>query len=308
MTLNLVVLAAGLSSRFGSDKQLASVGPHDEALMDYAVFDAVLAGFDGVTFVIRRELEQRFQNHAERRFGKRLSVSFAYQDLADLPTGFSVPTIRKKPWGTAHAILAARDIVRDPFVVINADDFYGASAYALLHEHLTSCHATGTGDFAMIGYPLGDTFSPFGGVSRGICECDARGFLEKLLEIKQIEEKDGKIAGFTVSGEPFSLRGDEIVSMNIWGLTPAVFPILEQQLSEFLLMHGEDPDAEFLISSALNEQIATGRTRLKVIPTRDRWLGMTFERDRENVMRQLATLVQRGDYPINLSSWFLEHR
>jgi UTP-glucose-1-phosphate uridylyltransferase len=306
MTQTLVVLAAGLSSRFGSNKQLAPVGPNSEVLLDYAAYDAVRAGFEQVTFVIRRELARDFQSHVHSRFGRQLSVDFVFQDLSDLPTGFTLPGNRQKPWGTAHAILATRDVVQNPFVVINADDFYGATAYSLLHKHLGTSHRSVTPEFAMIGYTLSDTFSAFGGVSRGVCDLDEQGFLEKLVEVKQIENTDGNIAGFTVAGDRTPLRGNETVSMNIWGLTPEVFPILERQFSRFLSEHGDDPDAEFLISSALNEQIAAGDARLKVLPTPDRWLGMTFQNDRENVRRQLASLVEQSEYPVCLTSWFLE--
>ena len=306
MTQTLVVLAAGLSTRYGGNKQLASVGPNGEALLDYAVHDAVRAGFTNVTFVIRRELERDFQNHVKRRFGRRVSVSFAFQDLADIPAGYALPDSREKPWGTAHAILAARHIVQDQFVVINADDFYGASAYSLLHEYLEMPQAPEVPEFAMIGYTLRETFSPFGGVSRGICECGNRGFLERLVEVKKIENMNGEITGVTVTGDRYALEGDETVSMNVWGLTPAVFPILKRQFSEFLAEFGNDPDAEFLLSNALNEQIAAGKTRLKVLATRERWFGMTFQDDRPNVARQITGLVERGVYPNHLASWFQE--
>ena len=301
MTNTLVVLAAGLSSRFGGNKQLASVGPSGEALLDYSVFDALRAGFERVTFVIRRELERDFRDHVNARFGRRLHVTYAHQDPENLPKN------RNKPWGTGHAILATRHVVRDPFVVINADDFYGARAYSLLYDHFRGESPTDTSEFAMIGYTLRDTFSPFGGVSRGICECDEQGYLRRLIEVKKIENNGGNVIGFTVTGDRFPLRGDEIVSMNMWGLTPAVFARLDRQFARFLSEHGDDPNAEFLLSSALDEQIAAGETRLKVIAARERWFGMTYRDDRENVMRRLATLVRQGDYPPDLTSWYLEH-
>jgi UTP-glucose-1-phosphate uridylyltransferase len=308
MPQTLVVLAAGLSTRYGGNKQLASVGPNDEVLLDYAVYDAMRAGFTNVTFVIRRELEQEFRMHVTRRFGRRVQITFAYQELKDLPEGIELPVGRVKPWGTAHAILAARAIVTGPFVVINADDFYGAAAYSLLSEFLERTQASGTPEFGMTGYILHETFSPFGGVSRGICECDNRGFLERIVEVKNIVNNDGEIAGVTVSGDGCTLQGDETVSMNIWALTPDVFPILERQFVGFLSEYREDPDAEFLISSALNEQIASDVSQLRVLTTRDRWFGMTFQADRQNVARQIMTLVEQGVYPDDLTSWFQENR
>lgn len=308
MSQTLVVLAAGLSSRFGGNKQLASVGPNAEVLLDYAVFDAVRAGFEHVTFVIRRESEQDFQKHVALRFGKRVQITFAYQDLADLPAGVETPPNRVKPWGTAHAILAARAVVGDPFVVINADDFYGASAYSSLLKFLEETRTASTPKFAMIGYGLRETFSPFGGVSRGICQCGEQGTLEQLVEVKNIEEEDGEIAGVTIAGNRYELTGNETVSMNIWALTPAIFPILQRQFVEFLSDHRDDYSAEFLISSALNEQIAKGMSSLEVIESHNRWFGMTFQDDRQNVIRQIAELVGQGLYPESLTSWFRENK
>jgi UTP-glucose-1-phosphate uridylyltransferase len=304
MTETLVVLAAGLSTRYGGNKQLAAVGPSGEVLLDYAVFDAVRAGFDHVAFVIRRELEDDFRTHVAARFGKRVRITYSYQELKSLPVSFELPPNRTKPWGTGHAILAAQDEVDTPFVVINADDFYGASAYTQLFEFLESPQTAQSPQFAMIGYALRETFSPHGGVSRGICECSDEGMLEQLVEVKNIEDDDGDIAGVTVDGDRYALNGDEIASMNIWGLTPAVFPILQRQFAEFLSEHREDPDAEFLISNALNEQIASGLSRLRVLPARDPWFGMTFQSDRPNVSRQIAGLVKQGFYPDDLTAWF----
>ncbi len=306
MSQTLVVLAAGLSTRYGGNKQLASVGPSGEVLLDYAVYDAAQAGFERVTFVIRRELEQLFEEHAAQRFGKKVQVTFAYQDLHDLPAGFELPAKRVKPWGTAHAILAAREMVVEPFVVINADDFYGSFSYASLHGFREQHTEADTPEFAMIGYTLHDTLSEFGGVSRGICVCDDRGFLERLVEVKKIGLKNGAIAGVTTSGDRYALGGSEIVSMNIWALTPTIFPLLKEQFEEFLGKHANEPDAEFLISSALNEQIRAGISTLKVIAARDRWFGMTFQADRPNVMSEIGALVKRGAYPNDLRTWFLD--
>jgi len=299
-------LAAGLSTRYGGNKQLASVGPNNEVLLDYAVYDAACAGFECVTFVIRRELELDFETHVTRRFGPKVKVNFAFQELNDLPSEYTLPQNRLKPWGTAHAILAAREVVTEPFVVINADDFYGAAAYASLHWHHETTQRTDAPTFAMIGYTLRDTLSQFGGVSRGICECDERDFLERLVEVKKIEGRDGEIDGVTTAGGRYQLYGHETVSMNIWALTPEVFPLLERQFVEFLGDHREDPDAEFLISTALNDQIAAELSSMKVIATRDQWFGMTFQADRPNVAREIASLVERGAYPDDLTSWFQE--
>jgi choline kinase len=301
MSQTLVVLAAGLSTRYGGNKQLASVGPNGEVLLDYAVYDAVRAGFTNVTFVIRRELENDFQEHIAKRFGGRVPVAYSYQELQDLPDGIELPSNRVKPWGTAHAILAVREVVDEPFVVINADDFYGGSAYSSLYEFREQRETGVIPEYAMIGYRLNDTLSEHGGVSRGICECGDAGYLERLVEVKKIESIGTEISGVTVTGERYALHGGETVSMNIWALTPAVFPILEKQFAGFLREHRDDPDAEFLISNALNEQTATGISRLKVIAACERWFGMTFQEDRPNVARQIGKLVELGLYPNDLT-------
>ncbi len=299
-----MILAAGLSTRYGGNKQLAPVGPNGEVLLDYAVFDAVRAEFTDVTFVIRRDMEHDFRTHAAQRFGQRVEVDFVYQELDDLPAGRSVPPSRSKPWGTAHAILAARGIVENPFVVINADDFYGASAYDLLFEFLSQPQAGAIPVFAMIGYTLSHNLSEFGGVSRGICECNEHGFVEKIVEVKKIERGAGTIAGVTVEGEPYPLSGSETTSMNIWGLTPAVFPLLEDQFDRFLAENAGAPDAEFLISTALNEQVAEGTSRLRVLPAEEQGFGMTFEADTPSVTRRIRNLIRAGDYPEDLTAWF----
>ena len=302
MPQTLVVLAAGLSTRYGGNKQLASVGPNGEVLLDYAVYDAVRAGFTSVTFVIRRELEKDLQEHVADRFGGSARVAYSYQELQDLPHGIELPPNRVKPWGTAHAILAVRDVVDEPFIVINADDFYGRSAYSSLYEFRERGRTGAIPEYAMIGYTLNDTLSEHGGVSRGICECSDAGYLERLVEVKKIESIGTEISGVTVTGERYALHGGETVSMNIWALTPAVFPVLEKQFAGFLREHRDDPDAEFLISTALNEQIATGVSRLKVLAACERWFGMTFQEDRPNVAHQIGKFVDQGLYPNDLTT------
>jgi UTP-glucose-1-phosphate uridylyltransferase len=304
MSQTLVVLAAGLSTRYGGNKQLASVGPNNEVLLDYAVYDAAQAGFECVTFVIRRDLKQVFEKHTTQKFGKKLQIAFAYQDLHDLPAEFELPATRRKPWGTAHAILASRYKIDGPFVVINADDFYGGSSYESLFKFRAKNVKSDIPEFAMIGYSLSDTLSDFGGVSRGICNCTESGFLERIVEVKQIRFADEELAGVTTSGDRYALKGNETVSMNIWALTPAVFPVLARQFEEFLREQGDDPEAEFLISSALNEQISAGIAKLRVIAARDRWFGMTFQADRPRVMSEIAALVEYGAYPKDLRTWF----
>ncbi len=304
MDPTLVVLAAGLATRYGGIKQLEPVGPSGEALMDYAIFDAARAGFARVVLVIRRELELDFLEHVGHRFGRSVDVSLVFQTLEDLPAGFSVPAERVRPWGTAHAVLSAASEIRGPFVAMNADDFYGADAFERLGTYLRSSAGREGAEFATAGYALKDTLSPFGGVSRAICEVDEDGFLRRVTEVKNIRGEDGDIAGVTLRGERFPLTGDETISMNLWAATPAAFPLLRRQFERFLAEHGGDPEAEFLLSTAVNELIGEGAIRVRVIRTPGAWLGVTHPQDRTYVAERLRQLVREGRYPEDLSVWF----
>lgn len=301
MDLTLLVLAAGLSTRYGGVKQLEAVGPSGETLLDYGIYDAVRAGFTKVVLVTRRELEHALREHVSRIFGDALTLAFAFQELDALPRGYSVPEGRVKPWGTGHAVLAAKSHVSEPFVAMNADDFYGASAYLLLAEHLREVGGTGEAHFAAAGYRLRDTLSPHGGVSRAVCELDRDGYLRRVTEVKGIREDEGTIAGVSVAGERYVLSGDETISMNLWAATPAAFLWLERQFERFLAKNGADRDAEFLLSTAVNDLIAERALRVKVIPTAGPWLGMTHREDRPYVVARLRQLIAAVDYPADLS-------
>ncbi|UCC72534.1 MAG: NTP transferase domain-containing protein [Gemmatimonadota bacterium] len=301
MQLTLVVLAAGIGSRYGGLKQLEPVGPGGETLLDYGIYDALRAGYSGVVLVIRRELEAVFRERLERRFGGSSSLAFAYQETDDVPPGLTVPAGRRKPWGTGHAVLAARSAVSGPFVVMNADDFYGATAYELLAEHLRSVAGSGAAEFAAAGYTLRDTLSPHGGVSRAVCEVDASGYLARVSEVKDIRETGGSLSGVTVDGELYDLTGDETVSMNLWAATPASFSLLEREFARFLGEHGDDRDAEFYLSNSVNDLIAAGAVRVRVIATPGPWLGVTHREDRPYVEAKLRELIDAGLYPANLS-------
>ena len=316
MPLTLVVLAAGLSRRYGRMKQLDAVGPGGVALIDYAIYDARLAGFSRFVFVIRRELEPAFREHVDRIFEDSLTVSYAYQELDSppLPPDYSLPAQRTAPWGTGHAILAAAAEVDGPFAVINADDFYGASAYGLLADNLASIAGGSDRVFLLMGYRLSQTLSPFGGVSRAICECDSEGYLRQIAEIRDIREEKGRISGVTETGGSVSLEGDQLISTNLWGFTPALFPLLHDGFAQFLDERGAEPEAEaeagaggeFLIGTALSGAIAAGEVRVRVIPADSTWLGITHPGDRARVAARLVELVQEGAYPGDASRWFHE--
>lgn len=296
MQKTLVILAAGMGSRYGGLKQIDPIGPSGEPLMDYSVYDALRAGFTKLVFVIRRDIERPFKETIGRRFEERIAVDYVFQELDRLPAGHSAPTSRRKPWGTAHAILVAAGIVHEPFAVINADDFYGTHSFRTLAEQLDS----GSTDYAMVGFVLRNTLSEFGSVSRGVCQVGTAGFLENIVELTKIESRDSSIQYTDKSGQPRSLSGEEIVSLNLWGFTPAVFGQLEEEFTSFLKQRGQEEAAEFFISSVVDRLIAAGTARVKVLPTPDSWFGITYREDRPRVVEAIRRLVERGIYPERL--------
>jgi NDP-sugar pyrophosphorylase family protein len=284
MPLTLLVLAAGVGSRYGGLKQIDPVGPNGVTIIDYSIYDARRTGFDKLVFVIRREIEVAFKEIIGSRFEKRITVEYVFQD---------VPPHRQKPWGTGDAILKAREVVHEPFAAINADDFYGRNSYHLLAEHLRA----GGEDYAMVGFRLSNTLSEFGSVARGVCECDADGYLRSVTELTKVERADG---GAVADGR--KVNGDEIVSMNLWGFTPAIFAQLEHLFAEFLRERGQQEKAEFFIPTAVNELIKHNEARVKVLPTSDSWFGVTYREDRRRVIESIRQLIARGEYPEKLWS------
>jgi len=304
----LVILAAGLSNRFGTAKQLEPVGTSGETLLDYAIYDAARAGFSDMVLVIRPEMEEEFREHVNQLLGGPARLAYAPQELWNIPSGIEVPAGRRKPWGTAHAILAAADYVEGPFAAVNADDLYGAAAYAQLGAHLTETAAAETPVFALVGYRLDETLSPSGGVSRGICTVGDDDFVESAMEIEDIRREADRILGNTHDGTPHVLGGAELVSMNMWGFTPAIFPVLEQQFTRFVLEHASDPHAEFIIGDVVNRMVSGGQARLKALRSEDQWAGLTYPDDKTRVTARLRELVSQGAYPENLAAWFSAQR
>jgi UTP-glucose-1-phosphate uridylyltransferase len=291
----LLILAAGMGSRYGGLKQIDPVGPHGETIIDYSVHDAVRAGFDQLVFVIRRDIEQAFRETIGRRFESRIAVKYVFQELDSLPPGEVVPPNRQKPWGTGHAILMAADVIREPFGVINADDFYGAQSFQLLAAHLQPDNL----NYVMVGFVLRNTLSEFGSVARGVCQlADDR--LESIREIVGIEKQGAAARYKNGTGEFHALTGDEMVSMNMWGFHPGIFNHLRQQFSEFLKFHGADEKAEFYIPSVVNTLIRIEKKRVDVLPTRSAWFGVTYREDRPFVVKGINQLIRNGEYPERL--------
>jgi hypothetical protein len=295
----LLVLAAGLGSRYGGIKQMDPVGPCGEFVLDYSIYDAWRAGFSEVVLVIRAELEEPLRQHFGTRLDGRVRVSYTCQRLDDLPPGFALPHGRQKPWGTGHAVWSARSAVRTSFGMINADDFYGAAAYRALAEFLRGPrHDERT--YAMVAYRLANTLSPYGSVARGICSRDAEGFLLEVNERTQIERAESGARYRREDGTWGQLRGDEPASLNLWGFHPSLFPALTALFAEFLHERGDQPTAEFYIPTAVDSLVKRGRCRTVVLDTDELWFGMTYKEDRALVMGRIADLIRTGDYPRDL--------
>lgn len=300
MDLTLLILAAGMGSRYGGLKQIDPVGPGGETLLDYSVYDALRAGFDRAVFVIRRDIERDFREAVGGRFEGRIGVDYAFQEMDALPPGITVPPGRGKPWGTGHAVLTAAEQVNGPFVVINADDFYGAGSFEALAGHLRSAAPGDPPEYAMVGFRLRDTLSPHGSVARAICECDTAGFLERIEERTDIRKHDhGTVCTDGQGGEQV-LTGDEPVSMNIWGFDPSIFELLGEKFGAFLERAGTDPKAEFYIPGGVNELIGEGRARVKVLSGGGPWFGITYPEDKAAVQDGIRQLIAGGRYPERL--------
>ena len=286
MDISLVVLAAGMGSRYGGLKQLDPVGPHDEILLDYSVADALAAGFSQVVFVIRREMLNLFRDTVGTRYDSRISVKYAFQELEPLPGGRVSPPGRIKPWGPGQATLAAAGAVRAPFAVINADDYYGASGFRQLAEFLKGAKPS---EYAMVGYRLEKTLSDHGAVSRGICRADERG---NLLDVNERTAIARTTQGIIAEGNPpIILKGSEPTSMNFWGLMPDVFGKLERLFEEFLEVRSEDPKAEFYLPGAISSLIASREASVKLLHSADPWFGLTYPEDKPLVAGALSSMA-----------------
>lgn len=297
--ISLLVLAAGMGSRYGGLKQLDPMGPSGETLLDYSVYDALKAGADRVVFIIRRDIEAEFREKIGARYEGKIAVEYVFQQLDVLPEGFAVPEDRKKPWGTAHAIWCARDVVKEPFIAINADDYYGLKSYQLVADFLNTNRGQET-RFVMAGYRLGNTVSEHGSVARGVCKVNEDGELLSIVEHTGITLEGGRILEKNSAGTDREFDGNEPVSMNFWGLTPAVFPMLEGQLKDFLQKESSDPKAEFYIPMALGAAVAKKEATLHVVPTDAPWFGVTYREDKPLVQEALSKLHAEDVYPTPL--------
>ena len=299
MKPTLVVLAAGMGSRYGGLKQVDPVGPSGEAILDYSVFDAIRGGFGKVVFIIRKDFEAEFKEKVGAKYSGHVPVEYCYQDINDLPAPYVVPEGRTKPWGTAHATRSAREVVKEPFAVINADDFYGRDAMAKLATFLSSTSSSPLA-FAMVGYRLDLTLSENGSVARGICDIDADGSLKGVTEMTKLV-KAGEIAeNREDEANPVKVPLDARVSMNCWGFSNGLFAELERMFPEWLSKRGAEQKSEWYIPFVVDELIKAGKATCKVLPTDSCWFGVTYREDKPYVMSEIAKLVEKGEYPKTL--------
>ena len=290
--ITLLVMAAGMGSRYGGLKQLDAVGPSDETIIDFSVYDAIRAGYNKVVFIIREDFEKQFKEKISNKYEDKIKVEIVYQDLHDLPNFFSCPKDRSKPWGTGHAILAARNVISEPFAAINGDDFYGRESFKIISDHYSSMNS----GFAMAAFQLDKTLSDYGSVSRGICEQN----LNQLVTVVETHGIKKSSAGNIECDRDISLLGNELVSMNMWGFMPSIFDHLEKMFNEFLDENISDLKSEFLIPSVVNDLIEKNIEKVQVLKTKSTWFGVTYIEDKPFVKNQIKELIQTGIYPEKL--------
>jgi NDP-sugar pyrophosphorylase family protein len=301
MKPTLLILAAGMGSRYGGLKQLDAMGPAGEVVMDYSVFDAIRAGFGKVVFVIRREFEEEFRTRIGARFESRIQVDYAFQDLHDLPEPFRVPKGRVKPWGTAHAVLAARDLIAEPFLMINADDFYGRDAFQIIAEDLMNPRPEdGLEHYSMVGFLLKNTLSDHGSVARGVCRVGADGMLETVSEMTKIFRVPGGAENREDPEHPVALSGGEVVSMNFFGFTTGIFGRLDEAFRVFLEQHGGEQGSECYVPRVVDQLIRDGAARVRVLQSSGKWFGVTYPEDKAEVVSAIQELIAAGEYPASL--------
>jgi len=291
MNLTLLIMAAGMGSRYGGLKQLDPVGPNGETIIDYSVYDAINAGFTKVVFIIRKDFETDFKSNITDKYDGEINMEFAFQDLHDLPDEFQCPEGREKPWGTGHAILSATDLIQEPFVAINGDDFYGSESFQVVADY----YINGANDFSMVAFQLNRTLSEFGGVTRGLCTVK-NGVLDSVIETGEIQETDDGIT----SDRDIKLNGSEPVSMNVWGFTPKLFEYLKTEFVAFLEKEGHEMKSEFLIPTVVNDLIQSGQESVHVLRSPARWFGVTYKEDKPYVVKEIQKLVNGGKYPVKL--------
>ncbi len=298
MKPTLLVLAAGMGSRYGGNKQLDEVGPSGETIIDYSIYDAIRAGFGKIVFVIRRDIEDQVRERFVERLDGKIEVDYVFQEITNLPEGVKVSPERQKPWGTSHAILVTKEKIREPFGVINADDYYGAESFNILRDFLIN--DTSDTNYCIVGYKLGNTLSDYGNVNRGICQVSPDGFLQNIVETREIQKiKTGAMAPGT-DGDPQYFTGNEVVSMNLWGFKPSCFDFLGREFRSFIDRSGMDLKSELDIPTSVDKFVKNGEITIEILMSNERWFGVTYRDDKPHVVENIKKMIRKGIYPARI--------
>lgn len=295
MKPTLLVLAAGMGTRYGGNKQLDEVGPSGETIIDYSIYDAIRAGFGKIVFVIRRDIEDQVKERFVNKLKGKIEVDYVFQEITNLPEGLKVTPERQKPWGTSHAILVTSKKIKEPFGVINADDYYGVDSFKILHDFLVN--DKDPNHYCIVGYKMKNTLSEHGHVNRGVCKVDKNGYLDNIVETHQIEKTPDGARAPGHEGKMQHFTGDEIVSMNLWGFKPSCYAFLEKEFRSFIDEKGMDPKAELDIPTSVDKFVKSGEIRIKILMSNERWFGVTYREDKPYVVESIKNMVSKGIYP-----------
>jgi NDP-sugar pyrophosphorylase family protein len=298
MKPTLLVLAAGMGTRYGGNKQLDEVGPSGETIIDYSIYDAIRTGFGKIVFVIRRDIEEQVKERFVEKLQGKIEIDYVFQEITNIPGGVRVSPERQKPWGTSHAILVTKEKINEPFGVINADDFYGVDSFNILRDFLINDQDPDS--YCIVGYKLGNTLSEHGHVNRGVCQAGPDGFLKKIVETRQIEKtRDGAVAPGS-DGKPLHFTGNEIVSMNLWGFKPSCYDFLGKEFRNFINEKGMDLKSELDIPTSVDKFVKSGEIKIKILMTNERWFGVTYRDDKPFVVESLKKMIRKGIYPARI--------
>jgi len=298
MKPTLLVLAAGMGSRYGGNKQLDEVGPSGETIIDYSIFDAIRAGFGKIVFVIRRDIEDQVKERFVEKLSDKIEVDYVFQEITNLPEGVKVSPERSKPWGTSHAILVTESKIKEPFGVINADDFYGAESFKILRDFLVNDN--NPNNYCIVGYKLGNTLSDHGHVNRGVCQVDENGFLANIVETRQIEKTKGGARAPGPDGNYQYFTGNEIASMNLWGFKPSCYGFLRKEFRSFIDKNGMDLKSELDIPTSVDKFVKSGEITIKILMSSERWFGVTYREDKPFVVDSIRKMIREGIYPARI--------
>ena len=299
MKPTLLVLAAGMGTRYGGNKQLDEVGPSGETIIDYSIYDAIRAGFGKIVFVIRRDIEGQVKERFAEKLKGKIDVDYVFQEITNLPEGVKVSPERQKPWGTSHAILVTENKIKEPFGVINADDYYGVESFKILHDFLVNDKDPVC--YCIVGYKMGNTLSEHGHVNRGVCGVGSDGLLKNIVETRQIEKtSDGAVAPGT-DGNTLHFTGNEVVSMNLWGFKPSCFHFLGEEFRNFIEKSGMDPKSELDIPTSIDKFVKNGEITIRILMSNDRWFGVTYREDKPFVVQSINEMIRKGVYPAKIN-------